>query len=100
MRSAGCYGYNAFWTDMLPTLQLPPVNKPGTGADDMLWGDGFEIETLINVRVAAAGSTITEDVPDGALAIERGYQKTIENWAGKKLAGRIAKAKKKKEEER
>ena len=48
----------------------------------------------------AAGSTITEDVPAGALAIERGYQKTVENWAGKKLAGRIAKAKKKKEEER
>ena len=26
----------------------------------MLWGDGFEIETLINCRFAAAGATITE----------------------------------------
>jgi hypothetical protein len=26
----------------------------------MLWGDGFEIETLINVRVARAGVTISE----------------------------------------
>jgi hypothetical protein len=26
----------------------------------MLWGDGFEIETLINCRFAAAGVTIAE----------------------------------------
>jgi hypothetical protein len=26
----------------------------------MLWGDGFEIETLINVRVAHVGAQITE----------------------------------------
>ena len=26
----------------------------------MLWGDGFEIETLINCRFASAGLTITE----------------------------------------
>ena len=26
----------------------------------MLWGDGFEIETLINCRFAGAGLTITE----------------------------------------
>jgi hypothetical protein len=26
----------------------------------MLWGDGFEIETLINVRVSEAGARITE----------------------------------------
>ena len=25
-----------------------------------MWGDGFEIETLINLRAAAAGLTITE----------------------------------------
>jgi hypothetical protein len=55
-----CYGYNAFWAHLLPVLDLPPVEQPGTGATDMLWGDGFEIETLINVRVAAAGAKITE----------------------------------------
>jgi glycosyltransferase involved in cell wall biosynthesis len=54
-----CYGYNAFWRDIVPVLDLPgehviaPQNK-------MLWGDGFEIETLINCRVAAAGLRITE----------------------------------------
>jgi hypothetical protein len=26
----------------------------------MLWGDGFEIETVLNCRVAAAGLKITE----------------------------------------
>lgn len=55
-----CYGYNAFWADLLPTLDLPPVHQPGTGPTDMLWGDGFEIETLINVRVADAGARIEE----------------------------------------
>jgi hypothetical protein len=37
--------------------------EPGTPADsseDRRWGDGFEIETLINVRVHAAGLDITE----------------------------------------
>ena len=52
-----CYGYNAFWVDVLPTLDLP-LPYPMSG--DMQWGDGFEIETLINCRVAAAGLTVTE----------------------------------------
>jgi len=30
--------------------------------------------------VIGAGSTITKDVPDGALAVERSQQKIIENW--------------------
>jgi glycosyltransferase involved in cell wall biosynthesis len=56
-----CYGYNAFRVHLLPVLNLPPVHT----ADDhspngMLWGDGFEIETLINVRAARAGARITE----------------------------------------
>lgn len=57
-----CYGYNAFWTRLLPTLELPPTAliEAGAGAEDMIWGDGFEIETLINVRVAAAGASIFE----------------------------------------
>jgi glycosyltransferase involved in cell wall biosynthesis len=55
-----CYGYNAFWTRLLPVLDLPPLEVEGFGAQDMLWGDGFEIETLINIRVAEAGVQITE----------------------------------------
>jgi hypothetical protein len=54
-----CYGYNAFWADLLPLLDLPPIDAPAPG-EGMLWGDGFEIETVLNCRVAAAGLTITE----------------------------------------
>ncbi|MFI5613730.1 glycosyltransferase family 2 protein [Amycolatopsis sp. NPDC051903] len=53
-----CYGYNAFWTDLIPTLGLPPT-APGREANRQ-WGDGFEIETLINCRIALAGLTIAE----------------------------------------
>jgi len=51
-----CYGYNAFWRHCLPVLEL----APGATGDEMLWGDGFEIETLINCRFAAAGVRIVE----------------------------------------
>jgi hypothetical protein len=54
-----CYGYNAFWADLLPQLELPPIEAPAP-AEGMLWGDGFEIETVLNCRVAAAGMKITE----------------------------------------
>ena len=55
-----CYGYNAFRAHLLPALDLPSVDALGPAADGMLWGDGFEIETLINVRAAHAGVRITE----------------------------------------
>jgi Glycosyl transferase family 2 len=54
-----CYGYNAFWADLLPLIGLPPIEAPAP-AEGMLWGDGFEIETVLNCRVAAAGLKITE----------------------------------------
>lgn len=46
-----CYGYNAFWRRILPALDLPPAHVPGA-EDRMLWGDGFEIETLLTCRMA------------------------------------------------
>jgi glycosyltransferase involved in cell wall biosynthesis len=55
-----CYGYNAFWADLIPLLDLPDHALPAPGADTMMWGDGFEIETVINCRFAAAGVAITE----------------------------------------
>jgi Glycosyl transferase family 2 len=55
-----CYGYNAFRANLLPVLKLPPVHPSENSPEGMLWGDGFEIETLINVRVAQAGSRIIE----------------------------------------
>jgi glycosyltransferase involved in cell wall biosynthesis len=49
-----CYGYNAFWARHAPVFGLQA--QPGRA----LWGDGFEIETLLNLRAAAAGLAITE----------------------------------------
>jgi Glycosyl transferase family 2 len=54
-----CYGYNAFWTELLPVLDLPSVDAPVPPAG-MLWGDGFEIETVLACRVAVAGLAVTE----------------------------------------
>ena len=55
-----CYGYNAFWRQILPQLKLPPVQVPDLPADKMLWGDGFEIETVLSCRVAARRLRVTE----------------------------------------
>ena len=38
--------------------------------------------------VTAAGSTIVRDVPDGALALERNEQVTIEGWAARRAKGK------------
>jgi glycosyltransferase involved in cell wall biosynthesis len=56
-----CYGYNAFWRDLVPVLDLPDIELPAPEGG-MLWGDGFEIETVINCRFAAAGVR-TAEVP-------------------------------------
>lgn len=54
-----CYGYNAFRRGVLDDLNLPALDLPKP-AKGKLWGDGFEIETLINIRVAQAGRSIRE----------------------------------------
>ena len=55
-----CYGYNAFSREVLPVLKLPDPALPGPADGTKIWGDGFEIETLINVRVAAHGFQVRE----------------------------------------
>jgi glycosyltransferase involved in cell wall biosynthesis len=55
-----CYGYNAFWADLIPLLELPDHAAPAPAKGKMMWGDGFEIETVINCRFAAAQVAITE----------------------------------------
>lgn len=52
-----CYGYNAVWSRCLPALELDPKPRRSTRR---VWGDGFEIETLINTRIAKARLRITE----------------------------------------
>lgn len=52
-----CYGYNAFWRDLLPMLSLPEVDLDESTP---VWGDGFEIEAVINCRMAGSGVKISE----------------------------------------
>jgi len=54
-----CYGYNAFRRDCVDVLGLPTPLLP---AHTPVWGDGFEVETLVNIRAAKAGLVI-EEVP-------------------------------------
>ncbi len=55
-----CYGYNAFWADILPELDLPDTSLPAHGDGRMHWGDGFEIETVLTCRMAAARLDVRE----------------------------------------
>ena len=54
-----CYGYNAFRRDASGDR---PRRLGSADVDPtvMLWGDGFEVETLINVRIAKAGLRVLE----------------------------------------
>ncbi len=55
-----CYGYNAFRRECLTVMMLNPPCLEPTEPGAMLWGDGFEVETLINVRTAKAGLRVVE----------------------------------------
>jgi glycosyltransferase involved in cell wall biosynthesis len=55
-----CYGYNAFRRECLDVMALNAPEIEGCEPGEMLWGDGFEVETLINVRIAKAGLRVTE----------------------------------------
>lgn len=59
-RSDLCYGYNAFWADLIPLLDLSDHATPAPTSGRMIWGDGFEIEMIINSRFAAAGLDVAE----------------------------------------
>ena len=54
-----CYGYNVFWRRHLTVLGLDAMSPPREDGRPC-WGDGFEIETLIHVRVARAGLRVAE----------------------------------------
>jgi glycosyltransferase involved in cell wall biosynthesis len=55
-----CYGYNAFWAHCLDVFDLDSTSPAPAGRDGRLWGDGFEIETLLNLRAARARLRIVE----------------------------------------
>jgi glycosyltransferase involved in cell wall biosynthesis len=51
-------GYNVFWRHCLGALELLPDAQDKDAG--MRWGDGFEIEAIINNWVARAGLTVVE----------------------------------------
>ncbi|WP_082474131.1 glycosyltransferase family 2 protein [Curtobacterium sp. Leaf261] len=94
-----CYGYNAFRRSILPHLDLPDTTLPQPRDGRMLWGDGFEIETIINCRIAFADLDVVE-VPSveklrihgesNLNAVSDGFRvlKTILDERSRGLAGR------------
>jgi len=103
-----CYGYNAFWRHTLPALGLDAgTNAEGPAA--ARWGDGFEVETLINIRVHAAALKVTEVASfeherlyglsnlrtfrDGARVLRTiGLEKLLQRRAGRGVPGLVAPA--------
>jgi glycosyltransferase involved in cell wall biosynthesis len=55
-----CYGFNVFWRKHLPVLGLDATTIPPAEGGSRSLGDGFEIETLIHLRVAEAQLTVVE----------------------------------------
>jgi glycosyltransferase involved in cell wall biosynthesis len=55
-----CYGFNVFWRRHAAVIGLDATSPPPTDGDGRLWGDGFEVETLIHVRVAKAELVVAE----------------------------------------
>jgi glycosyltransferase involved in cell wall biosynthesis len=55
-----CYGFNVFWRKHLSAVGFDASTV--WPADDLsqYWGDGFEIETLVNIRIAAADLAVVE----------------------------------------
>jgi hypothetical protein len=54
------YGYNAYWRALLPALDLPPVEPSRSRRGLRHWGDGAEIEPMLNLRTAAQGLRVVE----------------------------------------
>jgi glycosyltransferase involved in cell wall biosynthesis len=55
-----CYGYNVFWRRHVSVFGLDAETDIPAGRGSRLWGDGFEVETLINIRIARVGLNVKE----------------------------------------
>jgi glycosyltransferase involved in cell wall biosynthesis len=53
-------GYNAYWRELTPALQLPPTDLPRLKRGRLTWGDGPEIDVLATIRMAAQGLRVVE----------------------------------------
>jgi bifunctional UDP-N-acetylglucosamine pyrophosphorylase/glucosamine-1-phosphate N-acetyltransferase len=64
---------------------------PTTVSDGAFVGSNVNLVAPVEIgkgAYVAAGSTITQDVPEGALGIARGQQRNIQGWAEKRLRER------------
>jgi glycosyltransferase involved in cell wall biosynthesis len=55
-----CYGYNVFWRRYVSVFGLDAETDIPADSGTRLWGDGFEVETLINIRIAKANLKVKE----------------------------------------
>ena len=71
-----CYGYNAFWTRVLPQLALDR--------------DGFEVETLMNIRALLVGLKVVEvaSFESPRLSGQSGLRTFADGWRVLKIIGR------------
>ena len=82
---------NAKYSAMIPIeISVNPANKHRTiiGADAFIGSDSQLVApvTIGAGAYIAAGSSITEDVPDGALALGRARQVTKPGWVAARKA--------------
>ncbi|MGD9526209.1 MAG: glycosyltransferase family 2 protein [Dehalococcoidia bacterium] len=57
-----CYGYAAYWTDVIPALDVAAIAEgPGhIDSGETAYGHGFEIEAVLFCRAARAGLRVAE----------------------------------------
>jgi glycosyltransferase involved in cell wall biosynthesis len=55
-----CYGYAAFWTDVIPALQMAEVAAAAHTPEATAYGHGFEIEAILFCRAARVGLRVSE----------------------------------------
>ncbi len=53
-------GYNAYWRELLPALELPAPVARGPKRGRLAWGEGPEIDTLTTLRMATQGLRVVE----------------------------------------
>ncbi|MEU4423338.1 glycosyltransferase family 2 protein [Actinoplanes sp. NPDC024001] len=61
-----------FWRRIVPLLELPDPALPRPADGGPVWGDGLEVETLIHLRLAAAGVRVAEVAMAGSPLARRG----------------------------
>ncbi|GAA3336147.1 hypothetical protein GCM10020358_07150 [Amorphoplanes nipponensis] len=53
-------GYNAYWRQLLPALELPAPDARGPRRGRLAWGEGAEIDNVTTLRMATQGLRVVE----------------------------------------